>query len=354
MIILDLVPYILFLIISQLIGILQRKQAIIILILLFGIFLGFRYMVGWDFMNYYRTIINAGWELERFEFIPQQLGLLAHKAGNPQIFIFIMGFATILFFFTTLYKRSTDLRFSLFAFTCLPVFFIDSFTTIRFTLAVGICFFAYYYFNDNLKKSLLLILLATFVHRAAFFGFLIPLIRNFKINLFTNILLFIISIIIGISGIEKLVYTIFNTSLIPFVSESTYNHMAGYITDANASGFSKSRYIYTIFNLINFIFYRKIIENNNEIKKNIFLYNIGCCCLYIFSFSSTLAPRLSTFFLTSILLIVPFYKRIPLIKIFVYLLLFAVFVYQLSIIGYHPDFATRRNCFVPYQFYFFQ
>ena len=117
MIILDLVPYILFLIISQLIGILQRKQAIIILILLFGIFLGFRYMVGWDFMNYYRTIINAGWELERFEFIPQQLGLLAHKAGNPQIFIFIMGFATILFFFTTLYKRSTDLRFSLFAFT---------------------------------------------------------------------------------------------------------------------------------------------------------------------------------------------------------------------------------------------
>ena len=75
--------------------------------------------------------------------------------------------------------------------------------------------------------------------------------------------------------------------------------------------------------------------------------------MQLFSFEQNMASRFSVFFLLYICLIVPYYKRVKNYRCIFYLLGLALYIYALTVNASHPDFVGRRNCYLPYNFFFF-
>ena len=98
MILLQLFPYLLLLLIVWVISISTNiRKASFILISLLAFFVGCRYSVGWDYWNYTSLIQNADYGLERFEWIPRQLGFFAHEIKFPQLYFLVVGFFSMFF-----------------------------------------------------------------------------------------------------------------------------------------------------------------------------------------------------------------------------------------------------------------
>ena len=73
----------------------------------------------------------------------------------------------------------------------------------------------------------------------------------------------------------------------------------------------KLQYINDAINLFNFVFWDRLVSVHKNNKYYLTFYNIGICLWNVFlPFDSTLAMRLSTFFLIYIILLAPSYKLI--------------------------------------------
>ncbi len=358
-IIIDLLPYFFLLLLTIIIPKIARKHYVGILFVIFTLFAGFRYGVGWDYFNYTRAIEEAGWQLERIEFIPRQIELLAHYFGEPQLFFLITSLLISLLYFVTIKKLSIDPAISIFVFLCIPLFFITSLTTIRFSMSVAILFFAAIFANNNWKLYLLLIIVAFFTHRASIIGLLVIPILFEKVHI-SRTLNFIIFICCFI-------FSLFY-SLVPFLSafliqlgdlSKVLEEMAvtgqQYITSSTGTGYSRSPYLYATINLCNLLIYSHLTNSgsNNVVKKYITLFNLGTSLMFLMSFDQTYASRLAQPFMVFIILLIPYYRKVrtPLRYVIYAICLFA-FVFSLSIQGFHPDFMNRRNCYLPYQLFF--
>ena len=292
-IIIDLLPYLFLLLLTIIIPKIARRHYVGILFVLFTLFAGFRYGVGWDYFNYTRAIEEGGWHLERIEFVPRQIELLAHNFGEPQLFFFITSLLISLLYFVTINKLSIDPAISIFVFLCIPLFFITSLTTVRFSMSVAILFFAAIFANKNWKLYILLIIVAFFTHRVSIIGLLaMPILFDkVRINRTLNFIIFISCFIFSLfySFAPTLSVLLFQLSDLSKVLEEMAVTGQEYITTSTGAGFTRSPYLYAAINLCNLLIYSHLTNygSNNVVEKYITLFNLGTSLMFLMSFDQT-------------------------------------------------------------------
>ncbi|OKZ16753.1 MAG: hypothetical protein BHV81_12585 [Butyricimonas synergistica] len=354
MLIYDLFPYILLWILIVSFSIIKPKGNIsfVVLGVILILFSGLRYGVGWDYFNYVNTVEFGGWRIDRLEYISRQIAFLAQKFHNPQLYFIINSFLTILFYFLAIKKVSVANNISFLFFFCIPIFFLTSLVTVRFSLSVAFLFYAFTCLPKRWYIYITSIFIAALMHRAAFFSILIiPFLYGFRISFKGNIVIFTICVVIGTTfSTFSLNYL---TSIIDLFSSSNefFEGVQGYLINTEGKGFSKSPLMYAVINICNFFLYRRGCTSKSD-ELYMTLYNIGCSLIFLFSFEPTFASRIGQYFMIYIILLAPSYRSNKLLQIIVYMVIFFSFFYQLCITGYHPDFIDRRNCFLPYQLCF--
>ena len=393
MILIDLLPYIGLLLLTLLIPFFvnDKKKYMFFLFLVYFVFCGFRYGVGWDYYNYLNVIEYGGWRFEKTEFLVRQLDIFCEKNGFTQFFFVATSFVIILFFFLMFAKESENPAVSVFVFLCIPTFFLNSLTLVRYFLAVSTVFLACHY---GYKKQYILYFSLLFVaflfHRAAVFGLVtVPFVLMKKdFGLATNLIIFIFCFVLGtIIGSFSFMSSVFDylsgTSLFGDLFESGEQYMK----DTGNANFSRTPYVFALINLINlFSFYlnnnisfpaneqnedeqnedEQYEDEQNEDDQNeddqsessqrlghfVTMYNIGCSLMFLFSFNAVFSNRLSLVFTIFLTLVVPLYKNKPIAKMAVYSICIFVFFYELTIKASHPLFIGRQNCWLPYMMNF--
>ena len=355
MILIDLLPYILLLFLTLFIPKVSKKY-MFLLFVIFLIFSGCRYGVGWDYFNYVTAMEEGGWRISRIEYLVRQLELFCYHYQIPQVFFFVTSFILLSCYFFVISKESYNPAISVFVFLCLPVFFLSSLSIIRFSLSVSIWFLAYYYLEKGEKWVYFALIFASFfVHRAAIFGLLtVPFVfGNLKFTKRTNIIIFIVCFVVGkVLGAFSIISAVLSPFLV-FFQEEEFS-ITNYIVDSGGEGFSRTPYLYAVINLIVLLSSKELINSskNEKMASHITLFNLGCSVMFLFSFSQTFASRLSQFFMLYLLFIVPYFKKNSIQKYMLVAILLFVFVFQLTNRGYHTDFMGRVNCFLPYRFFF--
>lgn len=357
MIIFDLFPYIGLLFLTLLIpGLFNKKASVVLLFLLFFVFSGFRYGVGWDYFNYLEVLKEGDDAVERMEFLMRQLDIFCIKYGLTQFFFVATSFIMVLFCFIMFVKESENPIASIFVFLCVPSFFLFSLIEVRHYLMISMIFLSYHYgYKKQYIPYVALMIAAFFTHKAALFGlFTIPFVLlNIKFSLVTNLIIFITCFVIG----NLLGSFSFISSLFDYIILLDMDTIAGttrYLEDTGNANFSRTPYIFALINLINLFVFQKNnqIDTSHRIGHYVTMYNIGCSIMFLFSFNAIFSNRLSTFFTIFLTLIFPFYKPKPIPKLLLCTLFIFVFFFQLTIRASHPDFVGRQNCFLPYRMIF--
>ena len=143
MIYFEILPYVILLLLTLFIPKVSKKYMMALFVIFF-VFCGFRYGVGWDYFNYLETLESER-GIENTEFIIRQIEWFCYNNHLKQFFFVATSFFTILFYFLMIAKESVNPGVSVFVYLTLSMFFFHSMTTIRFTMAVAIGFFACYY-----------------------------------------------------------------------------------------------------------------------------------------------------------------------------------------------------------------
>lgn len=356
MIIFEILPYVILLLLTLFIPKVSKKYMMVLFFIYF-VFCGFRYGVGWDYYNYLETLESVR-GIENTEFIIRQIEWFCYNNHLKQFFFVATSFFTILFFFLMIAKESVNPGVSVFVYLTLSMFFFHSMTTVRFTMAVAIGFFACYYgYKKQYVPYIALLLVSILTHKAALFGVLtIPFVlTKAKFNFSINLIIFLVCVVVGtVLGTFSVVKSVFdsllrNEFLFDFISDAEV-----YLNDRGGENFSRTPYIFAFINLINLFSARKLAStvSDDRLWHYITMFNIGCSIVFLFSFHAVLASRLSQFFMTFILLIVPYYKKYSVQQFILYALFLFGFFYQLTIHASNPDFIGRINCWLPYRMNF--
>lgn len=363
MILYQLFPYLVLLLLTVVIPKFFQKTDIKILFVIFVVFGGCCYGVGWDYYNYTNAILSRGWFVERMEFFPRQLAILAGDLNSPQLFFFVNSFVVVLLYFFTIQKKSINPAISILVFLCLPIFFLSSINILRYAAAMAVLFFAHRYAEERHWLLYLgFVVIAFFTHKASIFGVLVMpfFFKKVKIPLLLNIAIFVVCFVFSqVSSFSTYLSSIF-TYLGNWSGglEELSDYGQRYIEGSTGRGFSRTPYIYAFINVLNFVNYHKLTNNNTneQVSRYITLFNIGCSVMFLMSFDSVFGSRMAQPFLAFALLLIPYYFKNK-NDVYCYVIsavLVFVFVFQLSIPGYHSDFIGRHNCYLPYRLFFFQ
>lgn len=367
MILVGLLPYIALLLLTLLIPwfvnkkeYANKKAYMFILFLIFFVFSGFRYGVGWDYFNYIDIIEYGGWRMEKVEFLVRQLDYFCENHGYTQFFFVATSFVIILFVFMMFSKESENPAVSVFIFLCIPTFFLNSMTIVRYFLAVSMTFLSCHY---GYKKKYILyfgLLFAAFLcHKAALFGLItVPFVLlkksfSFTTNLIIFIVCFVFGAIIGSFTVIRSVFTVILDSAL-FSDTDIFESGERYLFDMGNANFSRTPYVFALINFINLFAFqiKSQKESNQQLSHFVTMYNIGCSLMFLFSFHVTFANRLSVMFTIFLTLIAPFYKNKSVAKTAVYAICLFVFFFELTIRASHVDFIGRLNCWLPYRMNF--
>lgn len=356
MVLLQLFPYLLLLFVSWVISVSNNpRKASTLLVFLLAFFVGCRYAVGWDYWNYTRAIENGGWELERFEWLPRQIGFWAHELHFSQIYFLIIGFFSMFFSIKALERLSGNFTISIYIFMTFPLFFLTSLIIDRFFLSVSVVLYSSTYLIKEKKiiPFFIGLFIAFNIHVASLIAILFIVPYFAKISNKFNIIFFILSFILSSAIINYIPYI----SLLLGSSEIMGGKVESFVRYAeigSSSNLNKIPFLFYSINVINLLLQKNIfIENSEKIIKYISIFNIGCCLMQLFSFEENMSSRFSSFFLLYICFIAPYYKVAKKYKFVIYLLGLTLYIYALTVNASHSDFGGRRNCYLPYNLFFF-
>lgn len=278
-----------------------RKKARVCFILMF-IFAAIRYGIGYDYYNYMQAVLHQveDYSLNRFE--PFSRGLI--EIGNLthyQFFFVLASFLTLYPVYKCCIKLSVNPAFSLLLYFLFPMYYLESFSIIRNAIAYSWVLCAFVMLRNNKKLwSFLMIIIAMMFHKSAAIGILIYPLYYFKPTLTMQLILFIGSFLI--SNLAKNAINEYS-QIIPFLD------IVERYTDYAKSGGGSMTYIINGICVFNLVFWNRMISYNSDNFRYLTLYNIGGCIWNIFlPLDSTLALRLSSYFLIFIIFICPQYK----------------------------------------------
>ena len=325
------------------------------LIFVLAIFVGFRYGVGWDYWNYTRAIQEAGYGLDRFEWLPRQLGYIAHELSFVQLYFIVVAFFSMLFVIKALKRMSENFSVSLYIFLTFPLFFLFSLVIDRFFLALAIMFYGstFLFKGRKIIPFIICLLIAFNIHKASLVSilFLIPYYIRVgqKMNLFLFVFASMVTSFISLYIVELVVVL----GGISGIMEDGLNSFVKYAEQAYSSDMNKIPYLFYVINIINLLFRKNLFRDNESIDTYLTIFNIGCCLMLLFSFEQNMSSRFSTFFLLYLCFIAPYYKYPKIVKPICYSLGFLLFIYALTVKASHVDFVGRRNCYLPYSTFIF-
>lgn len=292
-----MIPYILFF--GSIVGVsafnLENKKYINYFIsILFIMFLGMRYDVGWDFPVYYELayddiLLRPPGQYQRLEFLNKMIYKITWFLKTPQVVIFIYSFLLIFFI-----KKGLDSerKYSVYAwltFISIPIFFFSFMSLMRQSVAVAIVFFSYKYIRkQNVLKFCTCIFLASLFHSTALFVLPIYFFNKIRLNSIWLFLVFITSF--------------FSKDLLLLILETElFSKYSIYVTQAIGGGGGVIYYLIIFICLFIILISNKLKEINSE---NNFFINAILAGGYIYIALidlGHLGPRMSMYFLIFIL-----------------------------------------------------
>ncbi len=333
--------YILFILILLslfLIDYLNRKQILPLpvncekLAVLVVIFVGiFRFDVGWDYVNYYNYINLEEWgHIIRLEPLSIVLCVIAIYFNSPPLLFVLFGLPTYYLFFRTLKKNSKIFALSFFVY--LAFFYLETFTSIRQTLALSIVFAGYkYILKRKFISYVICVVIAFFFHYSALVAIAIyPIYHKFNFKLLSVFIL-------GIFIFKQLMFAIVERY-------TSYGYYLDKLEDYTGGGIV--RYIMILFFIVLLLLgYKKGIIQQLPFYKIVFT-----SLILPFILGPALGARLGIYFSIYLCLLCAqvfsyYHAGMKLLLVFGCCCYFLLMIY----IGSQNDF---KSLYIPYQFIF--
>ena len=219
--------------------------------------------------------------------------LIAFFTPNRYVFILVYTIFLYMVYAVSFYRYTRNPFFALLIFEGLMFFF--TFTYLRQVLAAGVIWLAIpYVAQRNFKKYLLFILLATLIHNSAVYMILLYFIPRRKFEKKYIVLFMLTLLLIGVSGITKLIFSISGD----FVNNA---RIAEYANTAEI-GFRFEYVVEAVFFLIILLFNYKRI-NEDELSVTIINVYLMFCGVLLFFCESSDGGRIAWYCLIGIIVI---------------------------------------------------
>lgn len=280
----------------------RKNKAIIVISLAIPVLIGsLRYGVGTDYGNYvsiYNNLSNLSFSnyfigiASNLEFGFFTLVKISKLITGDYTFLFASScFLTVLFFYKAL-KRYDIKHSALVYFLFLTTIFPTSFNTVRQSIAISICFFAFSYIIERKpKKYLLWIFIASLFHVSAIillpFYFINRLVKNKKGH--NKKFIIIKSLLLASIILLLLPYVYEFIQMIPFLNKYTIYQ------SISADGNNYIIYLNIVILAVILLFYKKLVLISNT---NIYLYvfTIMNIVLLTLGFASPFVKRIALYF----------------------------------------------------------
>ncbi|WP_428768137.1 EpsG family protein [Treponema sp. HNW] len=305
-----------------------------IVFIVFLFFALFRFDVGFDYPSYYSAIYPNPdfFEINRWELIPRHLGLLCVRLEQPQLFFILMGVPTYWLIYSTIKKYSLSIYESFMIFFC--IFFLDTTSTLRSSLAVAISFWGIKFIkNKELTKYLLLIFITFFIHKSVIIA--LPL------YFFYNYIDYRISICICI--LLVILKNIFLQTI------ATLNFYVGYLQRLDTLAGGNLIKYFNIILVFFLLLFAILFKNINKAKRYFSIIFFGLT--YPFIFGNHLGTRLAIYSTIYICLLWPVVMKNRNCN-FRALCLFPIYYYFVLLLDYSVKNPTR-SAYIPYKLIFF-
>lgn len=303
---LDLIPY--FLMAAIMFAIVvnkgNRKKKATLCFLLMFVFSAIRYGIGYDYYGYMKAVLHnvEDYTLDRFEPFSKILVEIGHET-HFQLFFALASFITLYPVYRASLNLSINPAFSLFVYFLFPIYYLESFSIVRNAIAYSLVLYAYVLLYKKKKfGSVIMIIIAMMFHKSAAIGILIFPIYYLKIGIKWQLIAFIASFAFS-NVATKLIGEY--SQIIPYLN--IVEHYAEYARSEGGS----MKYILNFLCIYNFILWNKMIKFNPDNRRFLTLFTLGGCIWNLFlPIDSTLALRLSSYFLIFIIFLVPQYKYV--------------------------------------------
>lgn len=346
----DLIPYILFVIILLVTSNLKKpvKTKIVYMMIEILIFTCLRYDIGYDYPAYKEAILGYNThEYERYGEICQFLINITRIIGNYQFFFIFSALLTYIPLTYFCYKLSRDSVLSLFIYIFYPFMFLESMSAVRNFIAISLVMTATVcVVNKKNWLALLCMALAYNFHNSALVALLIFPLYKMKVNYYIVVFLWLASFV-GAFYIENY--------LVSLNSDIFYIQRVLSSMNMQWSGGKTMTYLVNIIGFFVIIYWNRIksLRENNGGLLNIVIFGIIVWNLLEFDFITR--ARISMFFLTAMLIILPELQFVYIKKYrsitrkLIFLFFFAVFVSSFVInISANID-KNVKISYLPYQ-----
>lgn len=182
--------------------------------------------VGTDLNTYLsffeRSKLESFWNFDfaRYEIGYVLLNKLLSFINNEQIFIGVISFIPIFVIFRFIYRESKIIWLSIFLFITLG-FFTNSFNIIRQMFAMSIITISYKYLvNNNFKRFIVTVLIASCFHNTALIFIPIYLFKNFNLNIKNYLMHVLMSVILYFEGDKIINFALSNFSSVSYEIKS--------------------------------------------------------------------------------------------------------------------------------------
>lgn len=312
------------------------------------IFSAVRYGIGYDYFNYCNAIDDG----TNFEPLSNVIIEIARFTGWKQIFFIINSFIAIFPIYYVAKNYSNDACLVILIYYLYPILFLESLSIVRNASAYSMVFLAYYFLDQKkYLKYCLCVCVAGLLHYSGFLGFILVFVYFFPCNKKLALFSFIVSFLVGealVTSIQSVDYDGESVLFLKFIK---------YVNRSEEQG-RLMKYIIVLFDIINIIYWNKLVKVNHKNKILLNLVNLGTCLWVALSFDRTLSLRLSSFLLVFFLLLVPSYidivhlkyKRLVRQIIIIFFIVFFSSGFIINVVSY--DFSAKMS-YIPYQTIFF-
>lgn len=280
-----------------------RKEYGFYAFLMIYVFAIFRFNIGNDYPEYWNIVSTAPSDRDYFEPLSGGIINLVRLVDFPPLVFIIFSSISLFSYKYVIEKCSDDPVMSWYFYFAYPMLFFQDCSTIRQAGAMGLFFLAFYFVDQGKAwKSFGCLLIAVLFHKSALICFLIFFLPLFKrIGLKQNVVFFIMTFFAG--NLIEIVVVNYLSSL-PIAANFLY------YLNQEFGGLNLFSYVMYFINIINFLLYRQLVEDNARNRYLITLVNVGLCLFNLFLIESQTAIRFANFFMLFELLLIPSYLNI--------------------------------------------
>jgi hypothetical protein len=266
------------------------------------LFSSLRFMVGWDYANYYDAIVydvdnNV---VSRGEWLTIALIEISRNLKSPYIYFFVNALLLFLPLWWLLIRKSSNKWLSLIVFLSFPLFFLNSLSVVRMFSALGIVLIAVdFLFRKKLFIYFALVLVAASLHKSALLSLVFIVFLFFRPSRTLWSVLLIVSFFGGhvFAGILQGVTDWYN----PIYST--------YLERASIQEGTKAIYVFLAFVFVLFFVDYNNIKTDKRLSLYYNIYLFGVCVYLAFLDFGTAGHRLSLYGTIYLVILLPSFIR---------------------------------------------